>query len=88
VSVTSHGSASDIPASGGTIYASGGKGSQTVHYSSGSTRAGTVTCGTYSGVSANSLGTTLKNRTAIGYSTATLTGEGGKTASANVLVYQ
>lgn len=88
VTVTSHGSASDIPAKGGTVYASGGSGSQTVHYSSGSTRAGTVTCSTYSGVSANSLGTTLKKRTAIGYSTATLTGEGGKTASANVLVYQ
>lgn len=88
VTVTSHGSASDIPAKGGTIYASGGKGSQTITYSSGSTRAGTVTCGTYSGVTASSLGTTLKDRTKIGNSTAILTGEGSKTASVSVAVYQ
>ncbi len=88
VSVSSHGSASDIPAKGGTIYASGGKGTQTITYTSGSTRAGTVTCGSYSGVSANSLTTTLKDRTKIGNSTATLTGEGSKTASVSVAVYQ
>lgn len=88
VSVTSHGSASDIPASGGTVSASGGKGSQTVSFSSGASRAGTVTCGSYSGVSASSLGTTVKSRTAIGTSSATLTGEGGKTATASVTVYQ
>ena len=88
VSVSSHGSASDIPAKGGTIYASGGKGTQTITYTSGKTRAGTVTCGSYSGVSANSLTTTLKDRTKIGNSTATLTGEGSKTASVSVAVYQ
>lgn len=88
VSVSSHGSASDIPASGGTKYGSGGSGTQTITYSSGSTRAGSVTCGSYSGVTASSLGTTLKDRTKIGNSTATLTGEGSKTASVSVAVYQ
>lgn len=88
VSVTSHGSASDIPASGGTVSASGGKGSQTVSFTSGASRAGTVTCGSYSGVSASSLGTTVKTRTAIGTSSATLTGEGGKSSTASVTVYQ
>lgn len=88
VSVTSHGSASDIPASGGTIKASGGSGKQTITYTSGSTRAGSVSCGGYSGVSANSLGTTTKSRTYIGNSTATLTGEGSKTATVSVAVYQ
>lgn len=88
VSVTSHGSASDIPASGGTIKASGGSGKQTITYTSGSTRAGSVSCGGYSGVSANSLGTTTKSRTHIGNSTATLTGEGSKTATVSVAVYQ
>jgi hypothetical protein len=87
VTVSSHGSASDIPASGGTIKASGGSGTQTITYTSGSTRAGSVSCGAYSGVTANSLGTTLKGRTKIGNSTATLTGEGSKTASVSVAVY-
>lgn len=88
VTVTSYGSASDIPASGGTVSASRGTGSQTVSFTSGSTRAGSVSCGGYSGVSANSLGTTVKSRTHIGNSTATLTGEGGKTATVSVAVYQ
>lgn len=88
VTVTSNGSASDIPASGGTITASGGAGTQTVSYTSGSTRAGSVTCGTYSSVSASSLGTTITNRASKGNSTATLTGEGGKTATVSVAVYQ
>ena len=89
VSVTSHGSvSSDIPASGGDRTASGGKGSQTITYTSTSTRAGTVTCGSYNKVSASSLGTTTKVRTAVGTSSATLTGEGGKTATASVTVYQ
>lgn len=88
VSVTSHGSASDIPAGGGSVKASGGKGSQTITYTSTATRAGSVTCGTYSTVSADDLCKTIKERTKIGNSTATLTGEGGKTATASVAVYQ
>lgn len=88
VTVTAHGSASDIPASGGTVYGSGGSGSQTVSFTSGASRAGAVTCGGYSGVSADSLGTTVKSRTHVGNSTATLTGEGGKTAAVSVAVYQ
>ena len=89
VTVTSHGSASDIPASGGSVTASGGKGSQTITYVSGNTRAGTVTCGSYSSVSADSLGTTVTtDRKSIGTSSATLTGEGSKTATASVTVYQ
>lgn len=88
VTVTSHGSASDIPASGGERTASGGAGSQVITYTSGSTRNGTVTCGTYSKVSASSLGATAKERTKIGNSTATLTGEGSKTATCSVAIYQ
>ena len=89
ITVTSHGSVSgDIPASGGSKTASGGTGTQTITYTSKDTRTGSVTCSTYSTVSADSLGTTVKARTKIGNSTATLTGEGGKTASVSVPVYQ
>lgn len=88
VSISSHGSAIDIPAAGGDRTASGGSGTQKVTYTSGSERAGTVTCGSYSKVSASSLGTTEKARTHVGTSTATLTGEGSKTATVSVKVYQ
>lgn len=89
ITITSHGSvASDIPASGGSRAASGGSGSQTVTYTSKATRAGSVTCGTYSTVSAGSLDTTPKSRTKIGTSSAKLTGEGGMTATVSVDVYQ
>lgn len=89
ITITSHGSvASDIPASGGSRAASGGSGSQTVTYTSKATRAGSVSCGTYSTVSAGSLDTTPKSRTKIGTSSAKLTGEGGMTATVSVDVYQ
>ena len=88
VSVSSHGSASDIPASGGSSKGSGGTGTQTITYTSGSTRAGTVTCGTYSTVTASSKGTTISNTTTAGTSSATLTGEGSKTATVSVTIYQ
>ena len=89
ITINSHGSvASDIPASGGSRAASGGSGSQTVTYTSKATRAGSVTCGTYSTVSAGSLGTTPKSRTKIGTSSAKLTGEGGMTATVSVDVHQ
>ena len=88
VTVTSHGTAADIPVTGGTVRASGGTGKQTITYTSTATRAGTVTCGTYSAVSGSHLHKTEIARTAKGTSSATLTGEGSKTATASVTVYQ
>ncbi|MBO7211661.1 MAG: hypothetical protein J6V44_11755 [Methanobrevibacter sp.] len=86
--ITSHGTASDIPASGGSSTASGGSGTQTITWNSGYTSAGTVTCGSYNKVEASSLTTTTKARTAVGTSSATLTGQGSKTATVSVTVYQ
>ena len=88
VNIVNNGSAQDIPASGGTITASGGTGTQDIEYDSEEHRAGTVICSAYSAVSANTLGTTPKERKIIGNSVATLTGEGGKTANVSVTVYQ
>lgn len=79
---------SDIPAAGGSVStASGLSASQTVSFTSGSTRAGSVTL-KYSTVSASSLGTTVKSRTKVGTMTATATGEGSKTATKSIDVYQ
>lgn len=97
VTVTNHGYANDIPASGGTVYGYGGTGSQkktptytwtSTKTSNGTSVACSVTCGKYSGVYTGSWGTTEADRTYIGDSTATLTGEGGKTAKCSVRVYQ
>ena len=80
--------ASDIPASGGTSSTSISNMSQTISYTSGSTRAGTVTYSKTSEITVSSLGTTVKARTKIGQVTVTYTGEGGATANKTVNIYQ
>lgn len=85
----SGGAASDIPASGGTVNTlTGYSSAQTVTFTSGSTRAGVTSNAVTGSVQAQSLGTTVKARTGIDNLTITATGEGGKTASKNILVYQ
>lgn len=81
-------SASDIPASGGTSSTSISNMSQTISYTSGSTRAGTVTYSKTSEITVSSLGTTVKARTKVGQVTVTYTGEGGVTANKTVNIYQ
>ena len=81
-------SASDIPASGGTSSTSVTNMSQTISYTSGSTRAGTVTYSKTSEITVSSLGTTVKARTKVGQVTVTYTGEGSVTANKTVDIYQ
>lgn len=81
-------SASDIPASGGTSSTSISNMSQTISYTSGSTRAGTVTYLKTSEITVSSLGTTVKARTKVGQVTVTYTGEGSVTANKTVDIYQ
>lgn len=80
--------ASDIPASGGTSSTSISNMSQTISYTSGSTRAGTVTYSKTSEITVSSLGTIVKARTKVGQVTVTYTGEGGATANKTVDIYQ
>lgn len=80
--------ASDIPASGGTSSTSISNMSQTISYTSGSTRAGTVTYSKTSEITVSSLGTTVKARTKVGQVTVTYTGEDGVTAKKTVDIYQ
>lgn len=80
--------ASDIPASGGTSSTSVSNMSQTISYTSGSTRAGTVTYSKTSEITVSSLGTTVKARTKVGQVTVTYTGEGSVTANKTVDIYQ
>lgn len=80
--------ASDIPASGGTSSTSISNMSQAISYTSGSTRAGTVTYSKTSEITVSSLGTTVKARTKVGQVTVTYTGEGGATANKTVDIYQ
>lgn len=80
--------ASDIPASGGTSSTRISNMSQTISYTSGSTRAGTVTYSKTSEITVSSLGTTVKARTKVGQVTVTYTGEGGATANKTVDIYQ
>lgn len=81
-------SASDIPASGGTSSTSISNMSQTISYTSGSTRAGTVTYSKTDEITVSSLGATVKARTKVGQVTVTYTGEGGATANKTVNIYQ
>lgn len=81
-------SASDIPASGGTSSTNVTNMSQTISYTSGSTRAGTVTYSKTDEITISSLGTTVKARTKVGQVTVTYTGEGGATANKTVNIYQ
>ena len=80
--------ASDIPASGGTSSTSVTNMSQTISYTSGSTRAGTVTYSKTSEITVSSLGTTVKVKTKVGQVTVTYTGEGNVTAKKTVDIYQ
>lgn len=80
--------ASDIPASGGTSSTRVTNMSQTISYTSGSTRAGTVTYSKTSEITVSSLGTTVKARTKVGQVTVTYTGEGYATANKTVNIYQ
>lgn len=80
--------ASDIPASGGTSSTSISNMSQTISYTSGSTRAGTVTYSKTSEITVSSLGTTVKARTKVGQVTVTYTGEDSVTADKTVDIYQ
>lgn len=80
--------ASDIPASGGTSSTSVTNMSQIISYTSGSTRAGTVTYSKTDEITVSSLGTTVKARTKVGQVTVTYTGEGGATANKTVNIYQ
>lgn len=80
--------ASDIPASGGTSSTSISNMSQTISYTSGSTRAGTVTYSKTSEITVSSLGTTVKARTKVGQVTVTYTGEDSVTAKKTVDIYQ
>ena len=85
----SGGSVSDIPASGGSVSSmSGISASQTVSFTSGSTRPGSVSITYSTKVEADSLGTTVKNRASVGTLTATATGEGSKSATKSLTVYQ
>lgn len=79
---------SDIPASGGTSSTSISNMSQTISYTSGSTRAGTVTYSKTDEITVSSLGTTVKARAKVGQVTVTYTGEGGATANKTVDIYQ
>ena len=80
--------ASDIPASGGTSSTSISNMSQTISYTSGSTRAGTVTYSKTSEITVSSLGTTVKARTKVGQVTVTYTGEGCAVANKTTDIYQ
>lgn len=80
--------ASDIPASGGTSSTSVTNMSQTISYTSGSTRAGTVTYSKTDEITVSSLGTTVKARTKVGQVTVIYTGEGGAIANKTVNIYQ
>lgn len=80
--------ASDIPASGGTSSTDVINMLQIISYTSGSTRAGTVTYSKTSEITVSSLGTTVKARTKVGQVTVTYTGEGGATANKTVDIYQ
>lgn len=81
-------SASDIPASGGTSSTNVTNMSQTISYTSGSTRAGTLTYSKTDEITVSSLGTTVKARTKVGQVTVTYTGEGSVTANKTVDIYQ
>lgn len=85
----SGGSVSDIPASGGSVSAmSGISASQTVSFTSGDSRPGSVSISYSTKVEVESLGTTVKNRASVGTLKATATGEGSKSATKSLTVYQ
>lgn len=80
--------ASDIPASGGTSSISISNMSQTISYTSGSTRAGTVTYSKTGEITVSSLRTTVKARTKVGQVIVTYTGEGSAISHIIADIYQ
>ncbi len=81
-------SVADIPASGGSVStATGLTATQAISYTSGSSSIQSASI-TYSTVSADSLDTNVTSRTAVGTMVATATGNGGKTATMDITVYQ
>lgn len=82
------GTISDVPASGGSATSTGSNATQVLTWVSGRTTTvyPTITEGTISNVA--SKGTTISNRTSLGTVTITATGQGGKTASTTLTVYQ
>lgn len=85
----SGGNVAVIPASGGSVsQATGISSSQTVSYTSGASRSGSVSIGYSAAVSATSKGASVSGQTKAGTLTATATGEGGKSASKQFTVYQ
>ena len=85
----SGGTVSDIPASGGLVSSADGvSASQTVTYTSGATRSGEVSISYGSAVEAESLGTTIKGRSPVGSLSVTATGEGSKSSTKSLTVYQ
>lgn len=83
------GTVSDIPASGGTIDSvTELTASQTVTYTSGSTRRVDAIISYSTPVTAKSKGNSISNRTSVGTLTATATGEGSKVATKQFTVYQ
>lgn len=85
----SGGTVDDIPASGGTVSsASGVTTSQTISFTSGETRAGSVGTSYSQEVTGDNLGTTVTSRTQKGALVLTATGEGGKDATKSFDVYQ
>lgn len=85
----SGGSVPVIPASGGSVSSmSGISASQTVSFTSGSSRAGSVKITYSSTVTASSKGISISNQTTAGTLTATATGEGSKTTTKSLTVYQ
>lgn len=86
----SGGSTTDIPASGGSSQVTGYTYSQTYGYGDSTTNGGVITSGATieaTTVSANSLGTTVKDRAKVGSSVLTIS-MNGKTATAKYDVYQ
>lgn len=86
----SGGNTTDIPASGGSSQVTGYTYSQTYGYGDSTTNGGVITSGATieaTTVSANSLGTTVKDRAKVGSSVLTIS-MNGKTATAKYDVYQ
>ena len=86
--VKNSGTASVIPASGGSSTASGVVCEQTVSYTSKYSKKADISYGNYTTVSVGSLGTTEKTQSVVGNSVVVVTGGGGKQIEVKVPVYQ
>ncbi len=86
--VKNSGTASVIPASGGSSTASGVVCEQTVSYTSNYSKKANILYGNYTTVSVGSLGATEKAQSVVGNSVVVVTGGGGKQIEVKVPVYQ